>query len=139
MVYKKVNNGWMIRLETGEEIITSLTGFCIEKQINTGFISGIGAIDYAKLGFFDMKTKQYIMKEFTEDMEITSLLGNISQKEGKPFLHLHINCANREFYMFGGHLFIAKISATCEIILEVIDKVICRKYHSETELFLLDI
>ncbi len=45
-------------------------------------------------------------------MEITSLVGNISQMNGEVYLHIHINLANEENKVFGGHLTSAIISAT---------------------------
>lgn len=140
MVSKKINHQWVLRLIKGEELISTITNFCIDNQIKFGTISGIGAVDKAKIGLYDGKKKQYLIKEFfNEDMEITSLNGNVSLKEGNPFLHLHINLATSDFQVFGGHLLEAFISATGEIFLNEIDHAIDRKLDPETNLYLLDL
>lgn len=139
MVSKKVDQQWILKLEKGEEIVQSVTKFCIENEINLGSMTGIGAVDNAKIGFFDTKKKKYETKNLSEDYEITSLNGNISMKEGKPFLHLHITLANNEYNLLGGHLFEATVSATCEIFLSEITGIISRKLDPTTGLYLLDL
>lgn len=139
MVSKKVDQQWILKLEKGEEIVQSVTKFCIENEINLGSMTGIGAVDNAKIGFFDTKKQKYETKNLSEDYEITSLNGNISMKEGKPFLHLHITLANNEYNLLGGHLFEATVSATCEIFLSEITGIISRKLDPTTGLYLLDL
>jgi len=139
MFSKKINQQWILRLQKGEEIVTSITRFCVDNQIKLGSITGIGAVDKVKLGLYDSKKKQYNTKEFFEDMEVTSLVGNVSLKDGKPFLHLHITLANSDFKVFGGHLYEAYICATGEIILDEINGSVDRFLDSETNLHLLDL
>ena len=58
-----------------------------------------------------------------------SLIGNISIKDGVPFVHTHITFSDTEYKVFGGHLFDAKITATGEIILMVADSKIDRQFN----------
>ncbi len=137
---------WFIKLEKGEEILTSLTLFCEHFQSYTGgsgVITGIGAVSYAEIGWFDPGKKQYTKKSLQQDMEITSLVGNLSLKETKPFFHVHITLANSQFEITGGHLFKAIISATGEFVLRTFrssDNMpdLTRKQDKETGLFLWD-
>ena len=54
-------------------------------------------------------------KTFDEQMEITNLTGNISQKDGKPYLHLHITASRSDYSCIGGHLLDARINGACEL------------------------
>lgn len=111
---------WFIRLEKGEEILESLTGFCKKMNSNmgsTGIITGIGALSLAELGWFDPVLKKYTTKTIQQNMEITSLIGNLSLKEKEPFFHIHVTLSNHQFEVMGGHLLKAIISVTGEIIL----------------------
>jgi hypothetical protein len=54
-------------------------------------------------------------KTFEEQMEITNLTGNISQKDGKPYLHLHITASRSDYSCIGGHLLDARINGACEL------------------------
>ena len=70
--------------------------------------------------------------------EITSLIGNITRKDGKPYLHIHINFGDEEGVVRGGHLVRCNISATSEIIIREIEGDVERKLSSEIGLNLLD-
>lgn len=128
MHYKKCGEKVIIRLDTGEEIVDSLRKICKELNIKCGTISGIGATNKAVLGLLHLKTKKYQSQEFTGDHEIIPLSGNISTMNGEIYLHLHINLCNTKHESFGGHLTSALVSATCEIIIDVIDLQTNRKY-----------
>ena len=137
MEYRRFNDKYVVRLNKGEEIIESLTKLCEENDIKLGRVTGIGATNKVKIGLFNVETKEYHSTELTGDMEITNLSGNISQMDGKVYLHLHITVCDEENKAFGGHLNYAVISATCEMIIDVIDGAVDRKYDEETGLNLI--
>lgn len=126
MQYKWIRNDlsgdstWFIRLEKGEEILKSITQFCQRNQSftgATGWITGIGAVSYAEIGWFDPEAKQYVTKVYQDNREITSLMGNLSLKEKEPFFHIHVTLSNAMFDVRGGHLVKAIISVTGEFVL----------------------
>ena len=117
--YKEVKDGvFVLSLDNHVEIVEALTAFCTEKEIHTGSISGLGAISEATFRFLDPATKQYVDKTFNEQMEITNLTGNISQKDGKPYLHIHVTAGRRDYSCVGGHLLSARINGACELFVE---------------------
>lgn len=121
MDYKKFGDKYIVRLEIGEEIVETLTNFIKKEGIKLGRVSGIGAVDYAKIGLFSTRTKKYHSKELKGDMEIVNLAGNISTMDGKEYLHLHIAVGDEDLNLFGGHLDSATVSATAEIVIDLID------------------
>ena len=139
MQYKKVQNGFMIRLVKGEEIIATLSAFVEEQKIPGGFVFGLGAFKDATLGYFDSAKKEYLKNHFKEDMEFGSLTGSVSHFEGKPFVHAHVVAAGPDARAFFGHLFSATISATGEFFIIPSDARIERKADPDTNLNLLDL
>ena len=137
MQYKKFKNKYIVRIDQGEEIVETLKQFCRDKNIRLGSISGIGATNRATIGFFETKTKEYHSKEFNGDFEITFLMGNITTMDNKTYLHLHINIADEKQNTFGGHLNSAVVSAACEIVVDVIDGEVSRKFDEEIGLNLM--
>lgn len=131
MEYKKFGSKYVIRLEKGEEIVESIKTLCEKEEIKLGSITGIGATNKAVVGLFETSTKEYHSKDLIGDMEITSLLGNISQMEGEVYLHLHITLADHNYNVYGGHLTSAVISATGEIIIDTIEGVVDREFDEE--------
>jgi len=43
MKFRKIKDGYVLRFENGEEIITSLLSFCGEHSVKTAYVSGLGA------------------------------------------------------------------------------------------------
>ncbi len=110
---------YVLSVDNHTSLMSALTAFCEEQHILSGVIGGLGAINEATFRFLDPATKQYVDKTFSEQMEITNLTGNISQKDGKPYLHVHITASRRDYTCVGGHLLDAKISGACELVVDV--------------------
>lgn len=139
MNYKKVGSTYVVRLEIGEEIITSLTALCEKENIAFAEISAIGAVDRAVMGLYNISEHQYRQKTFEEPMELVSLLGNVSKKDVKPYIHLHAVVSNEECRTFGGHLNEAVISVTCEMFVKTFDGEMNRRICDKTGLNIFDI
>ena len=132
MIYQRVENVFIVRLDVGEEILSSLTELCSQEKITAGTISGIGAANYADIGLYEVAKRKYHGTILEEEMEIASLNGNISRKEGKVYLHLHAAFANKQGQIFGGHLRSARISATADIYIHTVPAKIERVFDEET-------
>lgn len=128
--YQAFGDRYVLSLENHVEITKALTMFCEEKQIKAGVIHGIGAVGKATLRFFDPHTKQYIDKTFQEQMEIACLIRNISQKEGKPYLHLHITLGRSDYSALAGHLLETTFSGTGEFVIEAFEGSLERYYNT---------
>ena len=127
--YKQVrDNMYVLSLDNHVEVAAALKAFCEEKGILAGNITGLGAVSEATFRFLDPNTLKYVDKTFTEQMEITNLTGNISQKDGKPYLHLHITASRRDYTCIGGHLLTAYINGACELYVEAFPGVEIGRY-----------
>lgn len=139
MEYRKIdNNHYAVRIEKGEEIIEKLTLLCKSENIISGEITGLGASNKVEIGLFNTTTREYKTTLKEGMFEITSLIGNISRKDGEVYLHCHINFSDSTLITYGGHLVKCYISATGEIIVTVIDGDIGRKLNPEIGLNLID-
>lgn len=127
MEYRRFNDTYVIRMDRGEEIIATLTEFCSREQISLGSVEALGAADHVVIGLYDVAARQYHRHTFDEAMEITSLLGNISTKDGETYLHLHINLCREDMSVIGGHLNECRISATCEMFVRKLEGRVNRK------------
>ena len=115
MKFRRTRYGYVVRLDTGEEIIATLREFARAEGVRAGLISGLGAVGEADLGFFVRQTGQYITRTFAGEHEIGSLTGNFSDLEGEPFPHCHAVIAGEDFVAHTGHLFRGVVTATCEV------------------------
>ena len=138
MNYRLDKNKVLIVLEKGDEILDSIYKVTKNLDIKFGWINGIGAVENIIIGAYSTSIKNYIKKEFDGEFELISMLGNITIKKGDPFVHIHVTISDEECNAFGGHLFSANITATCEIMLQISNKPIHRKNCSEIGLYLWD-
>ena len=129
MKYRKVGEKIFVSLQSGDLINKSLTEISVKENISNAWINGIGAIDSVEVGYMDVVNKKYQKRNFNDNYELISLIGNITIKDGVPFVHTHITFSDTEYKVFGGHLFDAKITATGEIILTVADSKIDRQFN----------
>jgi len=135
--YKVFGETIVLRLEKGEEVIESIKNLCEKEDIKLGSISGLGATNHVVVGLFKVEEKKYYSNTFEEDYEITNLTGNISRMNGEVYLHIHGTFANFEGKCIGGHLNKAIISATSEIIINIINGEVERKFSEEIGLNLI--
>ena len=116
--FKSAGGKYILSIANHQEISGALAAFCEETGIQSGCVSGLAAINEATFRFLDPATKQYVDRTFAEQMEVTCLTGNISRKDGKPYLHLHITASRSDYSCIGGHLLSARINGACELCVE---------------------
>lgn len=104
----------MGRLQRGDDLLESLTNLAGKQQIDLGEVSALGAVEKAVTGYYDQHKRKYAFTEHNEPMEIVSLTGNISLREGKIMVHAHIALAGEDGSVIGGHLAPGTIVFACE-------------------------
>ncbi len=105
----------MLIVERGEKLVATLTETLARHKIQGGFISGLGALTQAELGYYYLHKREYLRKTFVDEYELISLTGNVALKDGKPFVHVHAVLGDDKFNAFGGHLFEAVSAVTAEV------------------------
>lgn len=120
MLFREYQKGrcFVGRFGDGTLLLEALTDFVTAHKIALGEVSVIGAVHNAVFGFYDLRTKQYQVAVIDEPMEITACTGNISQKGGAPWLHLHITLAREDGRAIGGHLMEETRVLSAEFVIE---------------------
>ncbi len=140
MDYRRFGTKLVIRLDPGEELCGSLLDLAQRENVRLASVTALGASDDITLGVFDTRSKQYFKKRYNaRNYELASVVGNLSRKDGEPYLHLHavIGCPETE-ECHGGHLNAAVISATAEIVVDIIDGEAGRKFSDQVGLNLYE-
>jgi len=107
----EVEKDLSIRMEHGKELMEQLTSFIEREKIASALISGIGAVKWAELGYYNQQTKEYRNFRIDKNLEVSSLTGNVSLKDGRPFAHVHAVFSDDEGNCYGGHLVRAEVFA----------------------------
>jgi len=103
-------------LKAGSSIPEGIMAIVKKEKIATARLEAIGGVRQLRLAYFNHEAKRYEEHEFKEFLEVTSLLGNVTTKEGKPFLHIHGTFGKRDLSVVAGHV----VSATVFPLLEVV-------------------
>ena len=138
MRWKKTGHFYIIRLERDEEVLSTLTEFVRQQNIQGGMIMGLGAVKDLVLGIYDPHKKEYIKRTFQQDMELGNLTGNISYLNGDPLLHCHVTVAASDLKAYTGHLFSAIVSVTGEYVIYPFPDRMTRTRDEEIGLNLFD-
>ena len=121
MEYRRFGKTIVMRIDKGEEILTQLKAMALKENVQLASVRALGATNAFTVGVFKVDEKKYYANHFTGDFEIVSLTGTISTMNGEYYAHLHMSAGDEQGRVFGGHLNEAIISATCEMVIEVID------------------
>lgn len=139
MKFQRFGDRYQIRLYPGDRLTPSLTSLIKQEGIRYAALSGLGAARHVVIGYYNAAQKDYERHEIDEQMEVLSLIGNCSTRDGEPALHIHATFARRDLSVIGGHVFDAETNPTLEIWLRVEDARVERIYNDETHLALLDL
>ncbi len=139
MEYQRFGDRYQVRLHAGDELLESLTRLLESEGIGYAAMSGLGAVRQIELGYYDQERQDYDRHQLGEQMELLSLIGNATMRDGRPALHIHASLARRDLSAIGGHVFAAVANPTMEIWLRREAAVVERDYDDATHLALMQL
>ena len=108
---------FVVVLETGEEVMSSLKSFAEEHELSAAQLTAIGAFSDAVLAYFDWEAKSYARIPVAEQVEVASMLGDVAlDPEGAVALHVHLVLGRRDGTALAGHLDEAHVRPTLEVV-----------------------
>lgn len=137
MKYQRFEQTIIVRMDKGEDIVEQVRNVALKEKIKLASISALGAINEFTVGVFKTKEKKYYANEFKGDFEIVSLTGTINTMNDEYYSHMHLSAGNDQGQVFGGHLNKAIVSATCEMVIQIINGEVDRYFDEEIGLNLL--
>jgi len=111
----------MFRLPKTSDLLGELTALCARENVTRGMVSLIGALECAQIGYYHQDTHEYAGMTVNEHVEILSGQGNVSLKDGKPFVHLHLVLGRSDGSCLGGHAAEGCRIFACEAVILVLD------------------
>lgn len=131
MDYRKFNNTIIARIDKGEEILETIKKIALKENIKLANINALGAVNDFTVGVFKTEEKKYYSNNFKGNFEIVSLTGTINTMNDAFYAHIHMSAGNEKGEVFGGHLNRAIVSATCEMIINIIDGKVDRYFNEQ--------
>ena len=128
---------YVIAFGKGDEAASGLVEFAEKQKLRSAHFTGLGAFENAQLAWFDRQRKEYRVIPVPSAVEVVSLVGNVSQENGKPVVHVHCALGRPDGSMVGGHLLEGVVFPTLEIHLTEEPIVVEKVNDPETDLELM--
>ena len=121
-------------LKAGTSLTDEILRIATEEKIKTARVEAIGGVKRLRLAYFNHTKKKYEEHDYSEFLEVTGLLGNITQRGGKPFLHAHCTFGRNDMSVLGGHLISATVFPLMEVVITRTKNKALRRFDAETGL-----
>ena len=128
---------YVLVFEKGDEVVEQLRAFAGEEQVTAASFTGIGAFSDVTLGFFERERKDYKRIPLAEQVEVLTLAGDITLKDGEPQVHAHVVIGKEDGTAWGGHLLEAHVWPTLELVVVESPARLQRRLDEETGLPLI--
>ena len=127
----KPGRAFVGRLEKGSDLVGEIERFCAENAVIAAWVSAIGAVERATFGYYEQGERRYRELRSDSHHEIVGLTGNVSLRDGRPFLHAHATFADETGATVGGHLLPGIVVFVCEVTIREMADVSLVRVHDE--------
>jgi predicted DNA-binding protein with PD1-like motif len=104
--------------EQGDEVLSGLKEFADERNLATSSFSAVGALSDLVVGWFDWEKKDYRRIPLHHQVEVLSLLGDVTQEVDQHKIHAHVVVSVEDGRAYGGHLLEGHVRPTLEVFLQ---------------------
>jgi uncharacterized protein len=139
MRYERFESRLQVRLESGEHAQPAVLGLLQREGIGYASLTGLGAVRWAKLAYWNALTREYEEHVVEEQLEVVSLVGNVTLRDEQPFLHWHISLGRSDLSTLGGHFLDAVAHPNFEIWIQREAKPVHRRVEPASGLALMDL
>lgn len=102
--------------DKGDEASERLADVARLHAMTAASFTAIGAFESVTLGWFDPEERDYRPIAVDEQVEVVSLVGDVSVHEGDVMVHAHVVVGCRDRSTRGGHLLSATVWPTLEVV-----------------------
>jgi predicted DNA-binding protein with PD1-like motif len=128
----------VVVLDTGEEPMSLVAKFAVEHRLGGSHFTAIGAFSSVVVAYFDWSSKRYQHIPIDEQVEVLSMIGDITIHHDKPAVHAHVVLGKADGSAHGGHLVRASVRPTLEIVITEAPRHMHRVHDAESGLALID-
>lgn len=139
LISEQKEKTYALIFETDDEITTEMLNFVREKNISAARFTAIGACSRVTTAFYNLEKREYEKNPINEQVEVTSLIGNIALYENAPKLHAHIVVGKRDGTAHGGHFIEGVVRPTLEMFLIESTQKLTRTMNEAVGLPLIDL
>lgn len=127
---ERAERTYAVVFRDGDEAMEGLAKVAAEQGLSAARLTAIGAFRRATVAFFDLDSREYLPIEVDEQVEVLSLVGNVTLSGDEHKVHVHAVLGRRDGSTVGGHLLSGEVRPTLEVIL-VESPAHLRRHHDE--------
>jgi uncharacterized protein len=124
--------------ETGDEAMKALTSFAAEQRLGGSQFTAIGAFSRAIVAYFDWPSRQYRHVSIDEQVEVLSLVGDVTIENDQPKVHAHVVVGKADATAHGGHLIEGLVRPTLEVVITEAPRHLQRRFDPASGIALID-
>ena len=129
---------FVVVLSRDEDPMAVLKSFAIEHRLGASHFTAIGAFANATVGYFNHVSKRYDHIPIEEQVEVLSMLGDITISSDRPNVHAHVVLGKSDGTAHGGHLIRSAVRPTLEVVITEAPRHLHRRFDPESGLALID-
>jgi uncharacterized protein len=142
MTYKLLSDNkgtkeYVLVFAKNDEVLSGISDFAAQHHILSARFTAIGALRETTMAWFDLNRKSYKLNVIHQQVELTSLIGDIALYNGNPVVHTHFSIGFPDGRVEGGHLIEAVTYPTVELFMTVFPTALQKKLDKETDLKLI--
>jgi predicted DNA-binding protein with PD1-like motif len=119
-------------LVTGDEAMAALTSFAREHHLRATQFTAIGAFSRVVVAYFDWSTKAYRNIRVDEQVEVLSVVGDVTLDDDQPKVHAHVVLGKADATAHGGHLVEGHVRPTLEVVMTETPTYLRRRFDPES-------
>jgi len=93
-----------VRLARGDDLLEGLNAAAKNLGYDAATVQIVGAVERLAVAYYRQDTHEYERHEYEAPHEIAGGVGNVSLKEGQPFVHIHVTGSGADGKAVAGHL-----------------------------------
>ena len=129
---------YAIVLAKGDEVMSGLTDFAKQYKITAASFTAIGAFSHTTVAWFDDSRKEFKLNPIKQQVELVSMIGNITLVNDQPAVHTHVAVASSDGTVRGGHVINAFVFPTLEVFMTAYPTPLHKEPDEATGLNLID-
>ena len=129
---------YVIVLAKGDEVMSGLTDFARQNKVTSASFTAIGAFSHVTVAWFDDSKREFKLNPINQQVELVSMIGNITLVNDQPAVHTHVAVASSDGTVRGGHVINAFVFPTLEVFMTVYPTPLHKEPDEATGLKLID-
>ena len=137
MRFRRLGCQYVLRLDPGEELRSTLGAFADREGIRIASFLATGVLNRAELRCFDVGAEHERVREVDQPVEVVSLIGSIVSTGQTSSIHMHATVSDAQSASHNGHLDAGAAGPALDVFLTSLAGALPKQHDPDTKRELL--